>query len=52
MIDLGLLLGVLEIMDVLVIEVVEVVVVCGYFFGVVVVLIVELEGFEEKIEYE
>ena len=51
-IDSGLLPGALEIMDALAIEAAEAAVACGYPPGAAAVLIVELEGPEEKIEYE
>ena len=51
-IDSGLLPGALEIMDALAIEAAEAAVACGYPPGAAAVLIVELEGPREKIEYE
>jgi glycolate oxidase len=51
-IDSGLLPGALEIMDALAIEAAEAAVACGYPPGAAAVLIVELEGPQEKIEYE
>lgn len=51
-IDSGLLPGALEIMDALSIEAAEAAVACGYPPGAAAVLIVELEGPREKIEYE
>lgn len=51
-IDSGLLPGALEIMDALSIEAAEAAVACGYPPGAAAVLIVELEGTREKIEYE
>ena len=51
-IDSGLLPGAMEIMDALAIEAAEAAVACGYPPGAAAVLIVELEGPREKIEYE
>ena len=51
-IDSGLLPGALEIMDALAIEAAEAAVACGYPPGAAAVLIVELEGARERIEYE
>ena len=51
-IDSGLLPGALEIMDALSIEAAEAAVACGYPKGAAAVLIVELEGPEERLEYE
>jgi glycolate oxidase len=51
-IDSGLLPGALEIMDALSIEAAEAAVACGYPPGAAAVLIVELEGPRERIEYE
>jgi len=51
-IDAGLLPGALEIMDALAIEAAEAAVACGYPPGAAAVLIVELEGPQEKIQYE
>ncbi len=51
-IDSGLLPGALEIMDALSIEAAEAAVACGYPPGAAAVLIVELEGPREKLEYE
>ncbi|MDC0278923.1 FAD-binding protein [bacterium] len=51
-IDSGLLPGALEIMDALSIEAAEAAVACGYPEGAAAVLIVELEGPEERIRYE
>ena len=51
-IDSGLLPGAMEIMDALSIEAAEAAVACGYPPGAVAVLIVELEGPREKIQWE
>ncbi len=51
-IDSGLLPGALEIMDALAIEAAEAAVACGYPPGAAAVLIVELEGPRERIEWE
>tara|TARA_R110002049_G_scaffold72490_6_gene187354 strand:+ start:30584 stop:32023 length:1440 start_codon:yes stop_codon:yes gene_type:complete len=51
-IDSGLLPGALEIMDALAIKAAEAAVACGYPPGAEAVLIVELEGTQEKIAYE
>ncbi len=51
-IDSGLLPGALEIMDALSIEAAEAAVACGYPEGAAAVLIVELEGPEERITFE
>ncbi|MFK8114251.1 MAG: FAD-binding oxidoreductase [Rubripirellula sp.] len=51
-IDSGLLPGALEIMDALSIEAAEAAVACGYPPGAKAVLIVELEGPQEKLDYE
>ena len=51
-IDSGLLPGALEIMDALAIEAAEAAVACGYPPGAAAVLIVELEGPAEKIDFE
>lgn len=51
-IDSGLLPGAMEIMDALAIEAAEAAVACGYPDGAAAVLIVELEGPRERIEYE
>ena len=51
-IDSGLLPGALEIMDALAIEAAEAAVACGYPEGAAAVLIVELEGPNERIEFE
>jgi glycolate oxidase len=51
-IDSGLLPGALEIMDALAIEAAEAAVDCGYPDGAAAVLIVELEGPRERIEFE
>ncbi len=51
-IDSGLLPGALEIMDALAIEAAEAAVACGYPEGAAAVLIVELEGPQEKIKQE
>ena len=51
-IDSGLLPGALEIMDALSIEAAEAAVACGYPPGAKAVLIVELEGPREKLQYE
>ncbi len=51
-VDSGLLPGAMEIMDALAIEAAEAAVACGYPEGAAAVLIVELEGPHEKVEYE
>ena len=51
-VDSGLLPGAMEIMDALAIEAAEAAVACGYPEGAAAVLIVELEGPREKVEYE
>lgn len=51
-IDSGLLPGAMEIMDALAIEAAEAAVACGYPPGAAAVLIVELEGPQERIDYE
>jgi glycolate oxidase len=51
-IDSGLLPGAMEIMDALAIEAAEAAVACGYPDGAAAVLIVELEGPQERIEQE
>ncbi len=51
-IDSGLLPGAMEIMDALAIEAAEAAVACGYPPGAAAVLIVELEGPQERIEHE
>ena len=51
-IDSGLLPGAMEIMDALSIEAAEAAVACGYPPGAAAVLIVELEGPRERIEFE
>ncbi len=51
-IESGLLPGALEIMDALAIEAAEAAVACNYPPGAAAVLIVEIEGPREKIEYE
>lgn len=51
-IDAGLLPGAMEIMDALAIEAAEAAVSCGYPRGAAAVLIVELEGPREKVDWE
>jgi glycolate oxidase len=51
-IDSGLLPGAMEIMEALAIEAAEAAVACGYPPGAAAVLIVELEGPQERIQYE
>ncbi|TWU02230.1 FAD-binding oxidoreductase [Stieleria varia] len=51
-IDAGLLPGAMEIMDALSIEAAEAAVACGYPEGAQAVLIVELEGPDEKLQHE